>query len=177
MNAALAPVVVVVWLGSPPAAARASMDGSARRCGEPSGPHLKAHVKAFSRTGEVLAWFDANVESHSLAPSIGDEPWDTRPRGNAEGHRHYTKDAPIRIGARARRYHVVCAAPPLQRRTEHRSDRVAPLRPKAGKARRHGVFCRGPNLVAGKIHFARRRAKCVQTSEPSWLHERKRLGR
>ena len=42
---------------------------------------MKSHVKGFAattRTAKSLAWFDRNVESHRLAPPIGDEPWETR---------------------------------------------------------------------------------------------------
>ena len=48
-------------------------------------------------------------------------------------------DALIRISARARRDLFVCAAPPLGRRPEHRTDRLTPVRPQMGRLAEHGV--------------------------------------
>jgi hypothetical protein len=70
-----------------------------------------------------------------------------------------------RSGARARRDMFVCAAPPLERRPEHRIDRLTPIRPQMGRLLEHGVSANG--LTRCMHARLPRPGASVPTAEPS----------
>jgi hypothetical protein len=130
---------------------------------------MKAVPKA-SHTGREGFWHGSTEMSRHIAKpdhtgrTLGDM---TEGRSEAEGHRRLHTRTHRRDSLSERdqvhglaRTMFVCDAPPLERRPEHRIDRLTPIRPQLGRLLEHGVSANGlTRCMQG--HSAPARAECA----------------
>jgi hypothetical protein len=136
-----------------------------------TGPHfMKAVPPAPTETGTGFGTVrrkcrEASRQARLCGTHPGKHDRGEKPKGigayKTRTHRRGLALRAVLTGARARRDMFVCAAPPPERRPEHRTDQADPGPPaNGGKARRTCVPANGLTRCM-QVRFARARAKCA----------------